>query len=149
MAIMDAKWEFSDNQDVASGSPSGTTVNSTNLVDLGANAEDYWGSAVTMDVGEAGELEWTVEVSTEATVAGTVTVTLQTAAALSTSHLSSGTTIATATAFAAASAIGTKRSVKVPSGTIQRYLEVVYTISGAALTAGKFDSYICLDHSTP
>ena len=148
MAIMDARWEFSDNQDVASGSPSSTTVNSSNLVDLGANAVDYWGDAVTMDVGEAGELVFNCEVCSEATVAGTVTVTLQTAAALSTSHLSSGATIATLTAFAAASAIGTKYAVKVPFGTVQRYLEVVYSIGATALTAGKFNAWIGLDHRT-
>jgi hypothetical protein len=146
---MDARLEFSDNQDVAASTlSSGSSVTSTNIVDLGANSTDYWADAITMDVGEAGGLMWTTEVSTEATAGGTVTATLQYDGALSGSDLSSGNTIATVT-FAAGSAIGTKRSVKVPTGTIERYLAVVYTASGGNVTAGKFDSYLPLDHSTP
>ena len=152
MAIMDARLEFSDNQDVASGSPSsGSTVNSTNVVDLRGSATydtDYWADNITPDVGESGGLVWNVEVANEAmTGAGTLAVTLQHSNALSSSHLSSGATLATLS-FPATSAIGTRRSVRVPAGTINRYLEVVYTVGTGQLTGGRFDSWIGLDHSS-
>lgn len=151
MAIIDAKLEFSDNQDVAASTlSSGSSVNSTNLIDLRGSATydtNWWGTSITPDIGEAGTLEWTVQVSTEATAGGTCTAYLKHSNALSTSHLSSGQTLVSL-AFAAASAIGAKKTVKVPSGTINRYLEVVFTASGGAVTAGKFDSWIGLDHST-
>lgn len=144
MAIMDGALEFSDAQSV-SGS---AAVKSTNVLDLcGGLMTDTWGSALTPDIGEGGEVEFTVNVATAMVGASiTVTATLVTKAA-DASIQTAGTTIATLQAFPAASAAGTKRSVKVPSGAIQRYLGVMYTPSGS-LTSSAFDAFLSLDHSS-
>lgn len=144
MAIMDNKLEFSDAQSVSGSS----AVKSTNVLDLcGGLMKDTWGSALTPDIGEGGEVELTVSVNTAMVGAGvTVTATLVTKAA-DASISSTGTTIATLQAFPAVSAAGVKRSVKVPSGAIQRYLGIMYTPSGS-LTSSKFDAFLSLDHSS-
>ena len=144
MAIMDAKLELSDAQSVSGGS----AVVSSNVLDLsGGNAKDAWGNADTPDIGEGGTLELNVRVNTAMAGSGiTCAVTLVTKAA-DASIGSGGTTLATLT-FPAESAAGTKMSVKVPAGTVYRYLGVVYTPSGT-LTSSKFDAWIGMDHSTP
>jgi hypothetical protein len=147
MAVLDYQLEISDDQDVASGTlSSGSAVISTNVIDRGASEVDAFGSSITPDIGEGGELEWNVKVTNEAFAGASAAVvaTLVTKASSAT-ITSSGTTIATLT-VAATSAIGTSYSVKVPSGTVQRYLGCVYTASGGNLTAGNVSSWINLDH---
>ena len=62
MAILDAKLEMSDAQSMASlGAASAVT--STDILDFGTHA-NAWGTAVTPDIGEGGELEWNVSVDT-------------------------------------------------------------------------------------
>jgi len=146
MSILDAKLEMSDAQALSNIS-SGASTKSANVIDLGANGEDGWGNAQTTDPGEGGGAEWNVSVDTALVgSSAALTVTLVTKAA-DASISSGGTTIATLT-IPAESAAGTKRSVKVPAGTVERYLGTLYTASGAKLTSAKLNSYLALDHST-
>jgi hypothetical protein len=120
---------------------------SDTVLDLcGGLMKDAWGSAETPDIGEGGMVEFTVNVNTALVGAGTVTASLVTKAANG-SISASGTTVATLAVFAATAAAGTKRSVKVPSGSILRYLGVLYVTTGS-LTSSKFDSFLSLDHSS-
>ena len=138
--IIDALLEFADAQSVSGAS----AVQGTNVRDLGASEVDAWGVAITPDIGENGELEFNVKVDTALVGAGiTLACALMTKAANAT--LTSGaTTLATLT-LPALSAAGTSMSVKVPSGTVLRYLGVVFTASGN-LTSSNINAFISLDH---
>lgn len=138
--IIDALLEFSDAQSISGSS----AVQSTNVRDLGASEIDAWDAAITPDIGENGELEFNVKVDTAMVGAGiTLACALMTKAADAT--LTSGaTTLATLT-LPAVSAAGTAMSVKVPSGSVLRYIGVVYTPSGA-LTSSNINAFINLDH---
>jgi hypothetical protein len=143
--ILDADLEFSDAQSVVKNS--GLSQVSTDVYDHGSDGLDGWGSSQTPDIGEGGTLEFNVQVATLMAGASAAIdaklVTKASSAAIS----SGGTTLATLN-FPAASAAGTKKSIKVPSGTIQRFLGVVYTASGGNVTASAFDAWIGLDHQT-
>ena len=145
MAIMDASLEFSDAQAV---SGSAATVVSTNVLDLcGGKMKDAWGTADTPDLGEGGDIELTVAVHT-AMVGGAVTVIASLVTKAGDASISSaGTNVVTLATFPATSASGIKRTVKVPSGSILRYLGILYVSSGS-LTSSKFDAFLSLDHSS-
>lgn len=144
--ILDAKLEMSDAQALANISSGSNTV-STNIIDLGANGEDGWGNAQTMNIGEGGTLSWVITVDTALVGASAgLSVTLVSKAA-DASISSGGTTHATLT-LAATAAAGTKASVKVPAGTIQRYLGTLYTASGGKLTSAKINSFLTWSHQT-
>ncbi len=138
--IIDALLEFADAQSVSGSS----AVQATNVRDLGASEVDAWGTSITPDIGENGELEFNISVDTAMVGAGiTLACALMTKAADAT--LTSGaTTLATLT-LPALSAAGTAMSVKVPSGTVLRYTGVVFTPSGA-LTSSNINAFINLDH---
>lgn len=144
MAVLDAKLEFSDAQALASVS-SGASVVSTNVTNLGASETDCWGNSITPDIGEGGELEFNVAVDT-ALVGSSAALDCKLVTKASSASISSGgTTLATLT-IPATSAAGTRKSVKVPSGTIYQYTGVLYAASGGALTSAKINSWINLDH---
>ena len=147
MAVLDYQLEFSDDQDIAASTlSSGSALVSTNTINLGASETNVWGSSITPDIGEGGELEWTVKVTNEAMVGAGATVVCTLVTKSSASSMSSGSTTLATITLPAASAIGTKYSVKVPSGTVQQYLAVVYTATGGNLTAGNVSSYLSFDH---
>ena len=144
--ILDANLEFSDAQSIASLSSTSTQI-STNVSDLGANGLDGWDESITLDIGEGGELEWNVQLGVALVGASAaMTVTLVTKAASAT-ITTSGNTIATLS-FPALSTAGTKKSVKVPSGTVQRYLGVIYTAVTGNVTSSTWDSWVGTDHPT-
>jgi hypothetical protein len=46
----------------------------------------------------------------------------------------------------ALSAAGTQRSIGVPSGTISRYLGIMYESSGGTLTTATIDAWLSMDN---
>ena len=141
--IIDSKLEFSDAQ-ALTASASATTV-STNVVDLGTG-KNAWGSAVTLDIGEGGELEFNLMVDTAIAVdsSGNVTVTLVSKAA--DASISSGATTHATLTLSDGDAAGSKQSIGVPSGTINRYVGVLYAAGSDAVTGGKVNAFLGLDH---
>jgi len=145
MAIIDSKLEFSDAQSLVA-SASAVTV-STNVVDF-STLKDGWGAAITPDIGEGGDLEFNVLIDTAIAVAGssgTVSITLVSKAG--DASISSGATTHVTISAAEAAAAGTKYHAYVPAGTINRYVGVLYTGSGA-VTAGNANAFVNLDHET-
>lgn len=144
MAVLDARLEFSDAQTLSIAS-AGSLV-SSNVSDLtGATSlKDTWGNDITPDVGESGNLEWNILVSTTVVGAGSLTVALVSKAA--DVSLSSGGTTHASFALGATPAAGTQRQAYVPAGTVNRYLGCVYSASGGTITAGALDSWVNLDH---
>lgn len=134
MGCFDKYFFFSDNQDVASGSPSAaSTVVSTYVAYNSASAKDTWGVSKSLELG--GDLEFTVMVSDEAmTGAGSsIRCDLTTKAA---NTISSGGTVVASVTLPATSALQTVRSIKLSKNDILAYTGVLYTIVGAQLTAG-------------
>ena len=144
--IMDSLLEFSDAQALASISDTSSTI-STNVSDLGANGEDAWGSAQTMDIGEGGGLVFNAQVVAALVGASAAIVCELTTKAADATLGTSGTNVVSLT-IPTISAIGTRVSVRVPTGTIERYIGVLYTASGGNLTSATIDSWIGLDHET-
>jgi hypothetical protein len=140
--ILDAALEFSDAQALGAVS-SGNSVLSTNAVDLRTGMVDTWGSAKVPELGNA---VWNCRVNVAMVGAGSiVTANLVTKAA--DASLSSGATVLASLTFPAVSAAGVKKALKLlPGTTALRYLGVLYTVSGAALTSGTFDSFLSLDN---
>ena len=146
MAVLDAKLEMSDAQSVASlGAASAVT--STDILDFGTH-KNTWGTAITPDIGEGGELEWNVGVDTVLVGASAnITCTLVTGTSVASAAISSATVVATLN-IPAVSAAGYRKSVKVPSGTISRYVATQYIVgtASASITTGALNSYLNLDH---
>ena len=140
--IIDSKLEFSDAQAITA-SASATTV-STNVVDLGT-FKNAWGSAITGDIGEGGDLEFNLGIDTKVVVAssGTVSVTLVSKAA--DASINSGATTHATLTIATSAVAGTRYHAYVPAGTINRYVGVLYAGS-AKVTAGKVNATLNLDH---
>lgn len=94
------------------------------------------------------DLELIVRVNTTCTSGGAATV-------LVTVETDDNTSFSSATALAATGAVAVasltagyqllrlRIPVKGTAGGLERYLHVTYTIGTAALTAGKFDAYLC------
>ena len=156
MAIMDAKLLLSEDQSIATSSVG--TVVSTNVVDLdGGNSQDAFGNATTPNVGEGGGLSFNVKCTAEDFAAGAsdapaVTVKLTTADNTGFSASSSGNVT---TLFASGAFDKTKNAgddlvrVKVPAGTVYRYVRAEYAVATAVLTAGKVTAWLGLDSETP
>jgi hypothetical protein len=144
MAVLDALIEFSDAQTLSIASAG--TLKSTNVSDLtGATSlKDTWGNDITPDIGENSNLEWNIMVSTTVVGAGSLTVALVSKAA--DVNISSGATTHASFALGATPAAGTQRSVKIPAGTVNRYIGCLYSASGGTITAGALDSWLNLDH---
>lgn len=144
MAVIDKALEFSDAQTLSIGS--GASIKSTVRADLtgAAGLKDCWGNSITPDIGEAGNLEWTVQVATTVVGAGSLTANLVSKAA--DGSISSGGTTHASLAFGATPAAGTRKSVKVPSGTLNRFVGCLYASAGGTITGGALDSWLNLDH---
>ena len=144
MAVLDALIQFSDAQTLSIGS--GASILSAYISDItGATAlKDTWGNDITPDIGEKSILEWNILVSTTVVGAGSLTVALVSKAA--DASISSGATTHASFALGATPAAGTQRSVKVPAGTVNRFVGCLYSAAGGTITGGALDSWLNLDH---
>lgn len=144
MAIMDAKLEFSDAQVISC--TSGSEAISENTIYMNA-VKNAWGTAVTGDYGEGNnKLVVNVQIATVLNDSCRLNAKLYTH---TTSAVQSGTCIGSTGLFAAASVAGTKKMIRVPAGTMQRYIGLGYSVSGSAMTTGAVDAWLGLDHQTP
>ena len=144
MAVLDAKLEMSDAQ-ALDGIDDSPVISSTNVIDFGTH-KDTWGTAINPDVGEGGMLEWNLKIA-EVFVGASAVVTAEliTGTVVASGAITSDATTIATISIPALSAVGTKWSVKVPSGTVYRYVYTKYTgTNGSALTTGDVDSYLNL-----
>jgi hypothetical protein len=138
MAV-DLQHEYSDKQALVISNAANTV--STNVDNNTASPKDAFGVAKALEIGGS---FFTVEVTTALVGATVLTAELMTKAA--DASLSSGGTSIVKFDFAATAAIGTRMSVKLDPGTERlAYLGVVYTSTGAKLTAGAVNARL----STP
>jgi hypothetical protein len=140
MAIMDAQLEFSDAQVISASSAS--TVSSTNVFQMNS-VENAWGTAITNDI-RAGNnsLVANIQIATALNASAYIVCKLY---SHTTSSVSSGTALGTAT-FAAADAAGTKKSIHIPvADTVNKYVGIQYSTVGSNMTTGAVDAWIGLD----
>ncbi len=144
MAIMDAKLEFSDAQVISASSAS--AVLSSNVFSLNS-VKDAWGSAKTNDIGEGNNgLVVNLQIATDLNASCRLICKLLTSTA--SALISSGTELGQVT-FAATAAAGTQKQIRVPAGTIYKWLGMHYSVSGSNMTTGAIDAWLGLDHETP
>lgn len=141
MSIIDAKLELCDATDLGSVAGSGVFASAVaigNSLDLGAAGVDGWGNSLTEGPGEGQELSINLSINTVLS-AHELTVFLASDGALSSSDLSSANQLASVT-FPASSPAGTKRTISVPAGNCERYIQLMG--GGAAALTGKLDAWI-------
>jgi len=142
MAIMDSKLEFSDAQVISASSAS--TVNSTNVVYLGNFYTDWLkelgttSGATTPNIGEASDPTVVIQIATALNASAYI---VAKAYHHTTSAVTSGATFGTAT-FSAADAAGTRKTIKVPTGTINKYVGLQYSTVGSNMTTGAVDAWL-------
>ena len=145
MAIIDSKLEFCDAMVISCASASAQI--STNVFDMNT-MKDAWGTAITNDIGEGNNgLVANVQVATVFEASARVVCKLLTSAA--SALVSSGTVIGTAEIIAAAAAVGTKRQIRVPAGTVKRWVGMQFSVSGSSMDTGAVDAWLGLDTETP
>ena len=123
--IQDAKLMFSDAEALTSLNTSDDI--STNIIDLGAqaNGKDAFGNALKTGIGK--DLSWFVNINVAmATAAKPMTCTLITGSAIGGSAISSAVSVASII-FPAESPAGTKKALKIDYGALGRYIAVNYT----------------------
>lgn len=141
--IMDATGLFSEKQPITA------TTTSTNIIDLGATGTPYYASApIVRDVGKGrqvplfcGAVE-TFNNLTSLTIAVQVDVT---------AAFSTATTVYTSQAYTAAQlATGAKYLLpdSLPVGTNQRFVQLVYTVTGTAPTTGRITAGVVMSRAT-
>ena len=140
MAIMDALYEFSDAQALASISSGSSTV-STNVTDMGANGEDGWGNALTTKIGQGGQLVCNLTLAA-ALVGASAAIIATLVTKASSASISSGATEIGRATIAATAAAGNRYTIPVPPGDTQRYIGVLYTASGGKLTSATVNAWI-------
>ena len=144
MAIIDSKLEFSNAQVIANGSAS-AAVAGTNVFSM-ASVKNAWGTAITNDIGEGNNgltFNWQVAVAVEASV-----IFVCKAYSHTTSAIASGTLLGTVT-FAAAAAAGSRKTLRVPAGTVNKWVGVTYSNTVDDSVASAFDCWLGLDTETP
>jgi len=139
MAIMDAKLEFSDAQVISCAS--GSESISANVFQM-HSLEDAWGSAITGDYGNRNELTVNVQVATVFEASARLKAKLYTH---TTASVLSGTCIGDTGFFAESAAVGTQKQIKVPAGTMQKYVGLGYSVSGSSMDSGAVDAWVGLD----
>ena len=143
MAIMDAILEFSDAQVISCGSASASI--STNEFDM-STMKDAWGTAITNDIGEGNNgLVANVQIATVLQADVSIVAKLYSHTA---SSAISGSVLGEAT-FAAAAAAGTRKTIRVPAGTVNRWVCMEYSVVGSSSTTGAVDAWLGLDTETP
>jgi hypothetical protein len=152
--ILDALLQFSANQNLAQAV--GTYV-STNIIDLGITSgipsSAQGGGARDIGIGDKPAMKLLVQVATTFTSggAGTLAVALQGAVDNGAGAPAAFTTWWSSPAYALATLNAGSRLMDMdmprpPDGAaIPRYLQLLYTIAGATMTAGTVNSYIVLD----
>jgi hypothetical protein len=144
MAIIDSKLEFSDAQTETNGSGS-AAIAGTNEFEM-ASLKNAWGGSITNDIGEGNNglvFNWQVATAVEASVIFICKAYSHTA-----SGVSSGTLLGSVT-FPAASVAGTKRTLRVPAGTVQKWVGITYSNTVDDWATAAFDAWLGLDTETP
>lgn len=143
MTVLDNVFNFSDEQDVASGTlSSGTTIASTNVIDSGSDMKDAFGTAI-YDARLGSQAKKPVVVVTvggETFAGGSTLVKIQSKAA--SASISSGGTEHARTTIPASAVQGTQYTLPVPVSGMNRYWGLTYTASGGAVTAGYANAYL-------
>lgn len=139
MAIMDAKLEFSDAQDISANS--GANNDSTNLFNFGTGA-NWHGTSVEPGIGD--KLQLQINVATSFTGSSAVlTVTLVTD---DNASFNSGKTLRTFRTWTVGTDTLTAGTILVDEDInckdIEQYLKLNYAVSGANLTAGAVDAFL-------
>lgn len=151
MAILDSKLEFSDAQVISASSAS--VVTSTNAVYLGLHYTDWLNvlgttsGATAPNIGEGNNglvVNFQVATALNASAYVVAKVYHHTASAA----VASGAVLGSVT-FSAADAAGTKKSFRVPAGTVNKWLECQYSTVGSNMTTGAMDAWLGLDTETP
>jgi hypothetical protein len=145
MAILDSKLEFSDAQVISASSASAVT--STNAVNLWSALKDAWGTSITGKPGEGNNgLVVNFQIATALNASSYIVAKVyhHTASAA----VASGAVLGSVT-FAAADAAGTRKNFRLPSGTINKWLECAYSVVGSNMTTGAIDAWLGLDTETP
>jgi len=151
MTILDAKLIMGTNIDVGSLSTSSGAVDVIgDIVDFGTGKNAFF-EAATPNIGEDAELELVVFCDGEdgAGAASTVlTFTLETAAALASSDLSSATILLTqaisGVTNVAPNAGDEILRARIPPGSFKRYAALRIAASGGNPSAGKYSAFIAL-----
>jgi hypothetical protein len=144
MAIIDKKLEFSDAQTETNGSAS-EAIAGTNVFDM-STMKDAWGTAITNDIGEGNNglvFNFQVATAVEASV-----IFICRAYSHTTSAIASGTELGQVS-FPAASVAGTRRTLRVPAGTVNRWVGVTYSNTVDDWATAAFDAWLGLDTETP
>lgn len=130
--IQDAKLLFSDAEALVDLNASDDY--STNIVDLGAqaNGKDAFGNALKAGIGK--DITWFVNINVAmATAAKIMTCTLVTGSAISSSAITSAVSVASIL-FPAESPAGTKKALRIDYGALGRYVAVNYTATATLAT---------------
>lgn len=139
---MDKMLEFSDSQAFAAISVDQETV-STDICDLGVLETDAFGTTITPDIGNAGELIWHVMVDATFTGGGGATLKCDLITKSSPSSMSSGSTIVDTVTIPNLAAAGTHYQRPVPMGTaFAQYVAVLYTGLVDITDTGTVSSWI-------
>jgi len=136
---MDAKLEFSDAQVISCASAS--AIISDNEFVLGT-VKDTWGSTITNDVGAGHNgLVCNFQIATALNASAQLVCKLYTHTA---SAATSGTAIAEQT-FAAEATAGTRKVIRIPLETTNKWFCTEYSVVGSNMTTGAVDAWIGLD----
>jgi hypothetical protein len=137
--IIDDKWEVSDAQSMIA-SPG--AICSEDVIDLAATQQDgFFATVTTTRIGEQAKPPVLVCTVATALVGSGATIVATIASKASSASISSGGTTHATFTIAEAAAAGTQYVVPLPWDAYNRYLGVVYTVTGAALTAGAVDAH--------
>ena len=144
MAIIDSKLEFSDAQVISCAS--GSEAISEHVFQMNA-VKNAWGTAITGNYGEGNNgLMVNVRIATVLNASARLLAKLYTH---TTASVLSGTCIADSGWFAGSAAAGTKKAFRLPTGTMQKYVGLGYSVSGSSMTTGAVDAWLGLGHQTP
>jgi hypothetical protein len=153
MAIMDAKLEIDDGATLTA--ISGATQAGTNVIALDeatATMKDAWGTAISPDPGEGNNgLVLNFQVGTAFSTSGSLVAKIyhHTASAVASGSILGEVTFGSGSAANDLGTAGAKKSYRLPAGTINRYVGVVYSMITGASGAGTMDCWLGLDTQTP
>ena len=153
MAILDAKLEIDDG--VTLTAISGATQAGTNEIRLDAataTMKDAWGTAISPDPGEGNNgLVLNFQVGTAFTSSGSFKAKVyhHTTSTVTGGSLLGTVTFGSGTGAGSAGLAGASKNFRLPSGTINRYVGVLYSMVTGASGAGTVDAWLGLDSQTP
>lgn len=153
MSILDSKLEIDDG--VTLTAISGATQAGTNEIRLDAataTMTDAWGTTISPDPGEGNNgLVLNFRVGTAFTSSGSFKAKIyhHTTSTVTGGSLLGTITYGSGTGAGSAGLAGSKKSFRLPAGTINRYLGVQYSMVTGASGAGTVDCWLGLDTETP